>query len=82
MSEKPESDDFEEEEDGATIDSEDIDVDNLISDLDKRKKAVAKAGEPAWRRLERIREERETAQQVSDFDDYDLDDGSTKRRKP
>lgn len=81
MNEKPESDDFEEEEDGATIDSEDIDVDNLISDLDKRKKAVAKAGEPAWRRLERIREERETAQQVSDFDDYDLDDPGSKRRK-
>ena len=80
MSEKPESDDFEEEED-ATIDSEEIDVDNLISDLDKRKKAVAKAGEPAWRRLERIREERETAEQVSDFDDYDLDDPTRKPRK-
>ena len=80
MSEKPESDDFEEEED-ATIDSEEIDVDNLISDLDKRKKAVAKAGEPAWRRLERIREERETAEQVSDFDDYDLDDSTRKPRK-
>jgi hypothetical protein len=80
MSEKPESDDFEEEED-ATIDSEEIDVDNLISDLDKRKKAVAKAGEPAWRRLERIREERETAEQVSDFDDYELDDSTRKPRK-
>jgi hypothetical protein len=82
MSEKPESDDFEEEEDDATIESEDIDVDNLMSDLDKRKKSVAKVGEPAWRRLERIREERETAQQLSDFDDYELDDPSTKRRKP
>jgi hypothetical protein len=80
MSEKPESDDFEEEED-ATIDSEEIDVDNLISDLDKRKKAVVKAGEPAWRRLERIREERETAEQVSDFDDYDLGDSTRKPRK-
>jgi Ni/Co efflux regulator RcnB len=81
MSEKPESDDFEEEEDGATIDSEDIDVDNLMSDLDKRKKSVAKVGEPAWRRLERIREERETAQQVSDFDDYELDEPASKRPK-
>jgi hypothetical protein len=81
MSEKPESDDFEEEEDSATIDSEDIDVDNLMSDLDKRKKSAAKVGEPAWRRLERIREERETAEQVSDFDDYDIDDPANKRRK-
>ena len=33
-----------------------------------------KAGEPAWRRLERIREERQTAEQLSDFDDYDIDE--------
>jgi hypothetical protein len=80
MSEKPESDDFEEEEDAA-VDSEEIDVDGLMSDLDKRKKSAVKAGEPAWRRLERIREERETAQQISDFDDYDLDDRASRRRK-
>jgi hypothetical protein len=80
MSEKPESDDFEEEEDAA-VDSEEIDLDGLMSDLDKRKKSAAKAGEPAWRRLERIREERETAQKISDFDDYDLEDPTVKRRK-
>ncbi|HEU4652420.1 MAG TPA: hypothetical protein VFS47_00445, partial [Steroidobacteraceae bacterium] len=81
MSEKPEADDFEDEEDGAAVESEDIDVDNLMSDLDKRKKSAAKVGEPAWRRLERIREERETAQQLSDFDDYDLDEPGSKRAK-
>jgi hypothetical protein len=80
MSEKPESDDFEEEEDAA-VDSEEIDLDGLMSDLDKRKKSAAKVGEPAWRRLERIREERETAQKISDFDDYDLEDPTVKRRK-
>ena len=52
-----------------------LDVDHLIADLDKRKKTVVKAGEPAWRRLERIREERETAERLSDFDDYEIDDG-------
>lgn len=73
MSEKPEADEFDEEEDDdAVIDSEDLDVDHLIEDLDKRKKNAVKAGEPAWRRLERIREERETAEQLSDFDDYDI----------
>ena len=46
-----------------------------MADLDKRKKTVVKAGEPAWRRLERIREERHTAEQLSDFDDYEIGDG-------
>ena len=75
MSEKPEVDEFDEEEDDdATVESDDLDVDHLIEDLDKRKKAAVKVGEPAWRRLERIREERETAEQLSDFDDYDIGD--------
>ncbi len=73
MSEKPKADEFDEEEDDdAVVDSDDLDVDHLIEDLDKRKKNAVKAGEPAWRRLERIREERETAEQLSDFNDYDI----------
>jgi hypothetical protein len=75
MSEKPEADEFDEEEDDdAAVEPDDLDVDHLIEDLDKRKKAAVKVGEPAWRRLERIREERETAEQLSDFDDYDIGD--------
>ena len=64
-------------------DSDDLDVDHLIADLDKRKKTVVKAGEPAWRRLERIREERQTAEQLSDFDDYEIDetDGEMKPKR-
>jgi hypothetical protein len=86
MSEKPDSEDFEDEADDVvgSDDAEDLDVDHLIADIDKRKKNVTKAGEPAWRRLERLREERETAAQLSDFDDYeigldddDADDGDT-----
>jgi hypothetical protein len=73
MSEKPESDDFDEDEDGAAAVDSDIDVVDLIEDLDKRPKNQ-KVGEPAWRRLERLREERETAALLSDFDDYDIDD--------
>lgn len=73
MSEKPESEEFEDDEDDVGSDeSEDLDVDHLIADLEQRKKHVTKAGEPAWRRLERIREERETAAQLSDFDDYEI----------
>jgi hypothetical protein len=75
MNEKPEEEFDEEEDDGGNAaDSDDLDVDHLIADLDKRKKAVIKAGEPAWRRLERIREERETAEQLSDIDDYEIGD--------
>ena len=74
MSEKPESEEFDEEDDDddAAVESDDLDVDHLIADIDKRKKNVAKVGEPAWRRLERIREERETAAQLTDFDDYEI----------
>lgn len=74
MNEKPEEEFDEEEDDEGTVDSDDLDVDHLIADLDKRKKTVVKAGEPAWRRLERIREERETAERLSDFDDYEIGD--------
>jgi hypothetical protein len=73
MSEKPESEEFDEEEDdGSAVEPDDLDVDHLIADIDKRKKNIPKSGEPAWRRLERIREERETAAQLSDFDDYEI----------
>src|ERR1044072_7858683 len=76
MSEKPESEEFDDEEDdGSAVDSDDLDVDHLIADIDKRKKTVVKAGEPAWRRLERIREERQTAEQLSGFDDYEIGGG-------
>jgi hypothetical protein len=84
MSEKPETEEFDEEEtDDAVVDSDDLDLDHLIDDIDKRKKAVVKPGEPAWRRLERYREERETAELLSDFDDYEIGDpdGGMPRRK-
>jgi hypothetical protein len=75
MSEKPESEEFDEEEDdGASAESDDVDFDHIMQDLDKRKRSTPKSGEPAWRRLERIREERHTAQQVSDLDDYEIGD--------
>jgi len=30
-------------------------------------------GEPAWRKLEKYREKKHTAELVSDFDDYDIE---------
>jgi hypothetical protein len=73
MSEKPESEEFDDEEDdGNAVDSDDLDVDHLIADLDKRKKTVVKAGE-----------ERQTAEQLSDFDDYEIGetDGELKPKR-
>ena len=82
MSEKPESEDFDDEEDDVAADAEDPVLDHLLSDFDKRRKGAPKPGEPAWRKLERRREDRETAAQLSDLDDYDIDEpGVVRRRK-
>ncbi len=73
MGEKTESEDFEEEEAPESAgESDDLDVDHLMRDLDKQRRRGVKAGEPAWRRLERLMEERHTAEQVSDFEDYKI----------
>ena len=79
MSENPESDEFEEEDGEDTAgDEESLDVDRLMQDLDKRKRGAARGAEPAWRKLERLREQKRTSELLLDFDDYDIDDG----RKP
>jgi hypothetical protein len=65
MSEKPESDEFEEE------DAE-VDVDHIMRDVDSQRRRAPKGTEPAWRRLERVMEERRTAELLSDFDDYEI----------
>jgi hypothetical protein len=81
MNEKPEEE-FEDEEDDASVESEDLDLDILMDTFDKRKKSAGpKPGEPAWRRLERYREDRETAALLSDLDDYDIGDGVARRKR-
>lgn len=74
MSEKPESDEFEEEdaEDVAPVD--DVDVDHIMRDVESQRRRAPKGAEPAWRRLERVMEERRTAELLSDFDDYEIGD--------
>src|SRR6202011_5527099 len=62
MSEKPESDEFEDEEaDEPVIEDGDVDLDQVIKDLDLAKRRAHKAGDPAWRRLERLLEDKHTA---------------------
>src|SRR5213595_1581028 len=55
MSEKPESDEIEDEElDEPVSDGGDVDLDQVIKDLDLAKRRAQKVGDPAWRRLERL----------------------------
>jgi hypothetical protein len=76
MSEKPKEEFEDEEPDEIEEAAEDLDVDQLMRDFDTRKRRGSRgnAGEPAWRKLERIREEKRTAGLLSDFDDYDIDE--------
>jgi hypothetical protein len=74
MSEKPESEEFEDEDDEEPGVSEegDVDLDQVTKELDLAKKRAQKLGDPAWRRLERLLEDKRTAELTSDFDDYDI----------
>ena len=74
MSEKPESDEFEEEDAEDVAPSEDVDVDFIMRDVESQRRRAPKGAEPAWRRLERVMEERRTAELLSDFDDYEIGD--------
>jgi hypothetical protein len=77
MSEKPESEEFEEEDaEESPPGGEDVDVDHIMRDVDSQRRRAPKGAEPAWRRLERVMEERRTAELLSDFDDYEVGDAA------
>lgn len=85
MSEKPEEEFEDEEADEPVIGDGDVDLDQVIKDLDLAKRRGQKAGDPAWRRLERLLEEKHTAELTSDFEDYEIGvEGEPRkaRRKP
>jgi hypothetical protein len=76
MHEKPDSaDEFEDEDSEEVVGGGDeaLDVDRLMQDLDKRKRGAPKGAEPAWRKLERMLEQKRTSELLSDFEDYDVD---------
>jgi hypothetical protein len=59
MNEKPESEEFDEDEEEPTFEAtSEVDFDRLAKDLDAAKKRGQKLGDPAWRRLERRLEEK------------------------
>ena len=49
-----------------------------MQDLDKRKRGAPQGAEPAWRKLERLLEQKRTSELLSDFDDYDIGDGGVR----
>ena len=82
MNEKPESEEFDEDEEETAFEAtSEVDFDRLAKDLDAAKKRGQKLGDPAWRRLERRLEDKHTAELTSDFDDYNIDSDSTAVRK-
>lgn len=80
MSDKTEAEEFDDEDVDELLDNEaDVDLDRVNKDLDLAKRRARNAGDPAWRRLERLREDKRFAEMVSDFEDYDLNDTAKPR---
>ena len=72
-SEKPEAEEFDEEDaEESAPGGDDLDVDHILRDVESARRRAPKGCEPAWRRLERVMEERRTAELMSDFDDYQI----------
>ncbi|HTT00817.1 MAG TPA: hypothetical protein VMG11_01915 [Steroidobacteraceae bacterium] len=82
MIEKPESDEFEDDDAVEPVSEEaDVDLDQVIKDLDLAKRRGQKIGDPAWRRLEKLLEDKRTAELTSDFDDYEIGSGEDESLK-
>lgn len=68
-------------EDDDEVGGDDPDLDRVFKDMEAAKRRTPRGGEPAWRRLEQRMEQKRTAELISDFEDYVLDDGN-KRHPP
>ncbi len=78
MSEKPEDDFDEQDPEGLEAGSDDFDLERVNKDLELARKRGPKQGEPAWRKLELLQEQKRMAELTSDFEDYDLDEPQDK----
>ena len=72
------SDEFEEDDAEEVAGDDDLDLDRAIKDMEIAKRRAVKVGEPAWRRLEQLLEQKRTAELISDFEDYDIGDSNTR----
>ena len=84
MSEKPDEEFDDGESDELTSEAEDLDLDRVNKDLElARRRGQKGGGDPAWRRLELLQEQKRIAELTSDFDDYKIDlPEPAARRKP
>ena len=83
MGANPDSEEFDEDDaDEIAPEEEEIDLARAIKDMDIAKRRANRVGEPAWRRLEQRLDQRRTAEQISDFEDYDIGEtGETGERR-
>lgn len=83
MIEKQQADEFDDSEDGETLDGdgadEEVDLARLARDMDLARRRGSRPGIPAWRKLELLAEQKRTAELTSDFDDYEIEDAKPRR---
>ncbi len=75
MNEEVEQEEFDDEDAEALLEADvevDIELDQELRELERSRRKGAKNPDPAWRKLERLREERRTAELIMDFEDYDI----------
>jgi hypothetical protein len=72
-SENDAADELDDDEVEEVLDGDDVDLDRVYKDMESAKRRVVKGGEPAWRILEQRMERKHTAELISDFEDYDID---------
>jgi len=76
------AEEFEDEDElESSVDDEELDLDRVFKDMEVAKRRAAKAGEPAWRRLEQRMEQKHTAELISDFEDYDIGEADAMPRQ-
>jgi hypothetical protein len=78
MGGNPDSDEFDDEEGDEIGGDDELDLDRAMKDMEIAKRRSVKVGEPAWRRLEQRQEQKRTAELISDFEDYDIEDAEDK----
>lgn len=82
MNEKQEDEDFDESDVDAVLEGDDeVDMARLSKDMDIARRRGTRNGMPALRKLELLAEQRRTAELLSDFEDYVLDEPRHLRRR-
>lgn len=73
LADERDEDELEDDEVEEILLDDERDLDRAFREMEVAKRRRPRSGEPAWRKLEQLRERQETAAQMSDLEDYDLD---------